>query len=156
MASESVRLLASRGFSNWLNKTTFKAAANVLPDLLQSSGLQSFFRHQGLTWTSIPPYSPSQGGAWESLIKVFKRTLTNTVNLIHLQTHTCGASDVHFELYTLVNDRHLTAQSDDPLHYNAISLSSLLTPSLDPVSPIGKVHNRDHLRHDYKYNCSLA
>ena len=81
------------------NGTTFKAAANVLPELLQSSGLQSFFRHQGLSWEFIPPYSPSQGGAWESLTKVFKRTLTNKVNLTS-QTHTCGALDVHFERYT--------------------------------------------------------
>ena len=128
----------------------------MLPEVPQSSGLQSFFRHQGLTWEFIPPYSPSQGGAWESLIKVFKRTLTNTVNLIHrkptlveLQTYTSNAT-------RLVNDRPLTAQSDDPLDYNAISPSSLLTPSLDPVLPIGQVHDRDHLRRDYRYNCSLA
>ena len=63
------------------NGTTFKAAANVLPQLLHSEDLQSFFRKKGFSWEFIPPYSPSQGGAWESLIKVFKRTITNTVDL---------------------------------------------------------------------------
>jgi len=35
--------------------STFQAAANVLPELLQSSGLQSFFHNRGLTWEFIPP-----------------------------------------------------------------------------------------------------
>ena len=155
MASESVRLLASRGFKlvKWDNLQGCSKCVARSSAIFWTS---VFFQTSRLDLELIPPYSPSQGGAWESLIKVFKRTLTNTVNLIH-----CKPTLVELQTYTLnstrlVNDRHLTAQSDDPLHYNAISLSSLLTPSLDPVLLIGKVHNRDHLRCDYRYNCSLA
>ena len=45
------------------NGTTFKAAAHVLPELLQPDEFQSFLRRKRITWEFIPPYSPSQGGA---------------------------------------------------------------------------------------------
>ena len=138
------------------NGTTFKAAANVLPQLFHSEELQSFFRKNTLPWEFIPPYSPSQGGAWKSLIKVFKRTLTNTVypterkpTIVELQTYISNVTRI-------VNDRPLISQSDDRLDYNAITSSSLLTPSLDPALPIGHPHTTDHLRLDYRYNAVLA
>ena len=40
------------------NGTTFREAANVLPQLLHSEELQSFFRIKRLSWEFIPPYSP--------------------------------------------------------------------------------------------------
>ena len=138
------------------NGSTFKAAAHVLPELLQSQGLQSFFRQKELTWEFIPPYSPSQGGAWESLIKVFKQTLLKTVNLTHSRPTLVELQTYISNTTRLVNDRPLTSQSDDPRDYNAISPSSLLTPSLDPVVPIGQPHHKDHLRRDCRYNCALA
>ena len=138
------------------NGSTFKAAAHVLPELLQSQGLQSFFRQKELTWEFIPPYSPSQGGAWESLIKVFKQTLLKTVNLTHRRPTLVELQTYISNTTRLVNDRPLTSQSDDPRDYNTISPSSLLTPSLDPVVPIGQPHHKDHLRRDYRYNCALA
>ena len=115
-----------------------------------------FFRSRGLSWEFIPLYSPFQGGAWESLIKVFKRTLTNTANktqrkstLVEQQTYVSNATRP-------VNDRPLTSQSDGPQDYNAVSPSSLLTALLDPVSLIGQAHDRDHLRRDYRYSSALA
>ena len=137
------------------NGTTFKAAAHVLPELLEADKLQSFFRKKKISWEFIPPYSPSQGGAWESLIKVFKRTLIQvtkfprTPTLVELQTYICNATRI-------VNDRPLTPLSDDPRDYTAISPSSLLTPLNDPHTPLGQPHNKDHLRRDYRYNISLA
>ena len=137
------------------NGTTFKAAAHVLPELLEADKLQSFFRKKKISWEFIPPYSPSQGGAWESLIKVFKRTLIQitkfprTPTLVELQTYICNATHI-------VNDRPLTPLSDNPRDYTAISPSSLLTPLNDPHTPLGQPHNKDHLRRDYRYNISLA
>ena len=137
------------------NGTTFKAAAHVLPELLEADKLQSFFRKKKISWEFIPPYSPSQGGAWESLIKVFKRTLIQvtkfprTPTLVELQTYICNATRI-------VNDHPLTPLSDDPRDYTAISPSSLLTPLNDPHTPLGQPHNKDHLRRDYRYNISLA
>ena len=91
------------------NGSTFKVAAHILPDLLSSDDLQSFFRQKGISWEFIPPYSPAQGGAWESLVKVFKKTLLQvassshrTPNLMELQTY---ASNTTY----LVNNRPLTS-----------------------------------------------
>ena len=79
------------------------------------------------------------------MVKVFKRTFLQTVNL-----NQCKPTLVELQTYVsnstrLVNNRPLTSQSDDPYDFNAISPSSLLTPSLDPVLPIGQAHCTDHL-----------
>ena len=130
------------------NGSTFKAAASVLLGLLQSQALQSFFRQKELTWEFIPSYS--QGGARESLIKVFKQTLLKTVNLTHRRPTLVELQTYISNNTRLINDRPLTSQSDDLRDHNSISPSSLLTPSLDPVVPTGLPHHRDHLRRDYR------
>ena len=138
------------------NGSTFKAAAHILPELLQSKGLQSFCRQQGISWEFIPPYSIAQGEAWESLVKVFKRTLLEiakflqrTPNLVELQTYIANTT-------RLVNNRPLTPLSDNPKDNNAISPSPLLTPAFHPHTPIGTPHNNDHLRRDSRFNAVIA
>ena len=138
------------------NGATFKAAADILPKLLKSEGLQSFCRKQGIFWEFIPPYSPAQGGAWESLVKLFKRTLLEigkftqrTPNLVELQTYISNATH-------LVNNRPLTPLSDDPSDHTAISPSSLLTPAFHPDSPVGTPHDRDQLRRDFRFNIAIS
>ena len=76
------------------NGSSFMVAAHILPDLLSSNDLQSFFRQKGISWEFIPPYSPARGVAWEALVKVFKKTLLQvassshrTPNLMELQTY---------------------------------------------------------------------
>ena len=126
------------------NGTTFKATAHVLFELLQTDEVQSFLRKKKISWEFIPPYSPSQSGAWEFLIKVFKRTLTQvtksprTPTLVELQTHICNAT-------RLVNHRPLPSLSDNPHLYTEITPSSLLTPLNHPHTPLGQPHNKDHL-----------
>ena len=131
------------------NGSTFKAAAHTLPDLLSSDDLQSFFRQKGISWKFIPPYSPAQGEAWESLVKIFKKTLLQvassshrTPNLMELQTYVSNTT-------YLVNNRPLTSTSDDPRDHTAITPASLLTPYFHPHSAIGTPHDKDHLRRDY-------
>ena len=138
------------------NGSTFKAAAHILPDLLSSDDLQSFFRQKGISWEFIPPYSPAQGGAWESLVKVFKKTLLQvassshrTPNLMELQTYVSNTT-------YLVNNRPLTSTSDDPRDHTAITPASLLTPYFHPHTPIGTPHDKDHLRRDYRFNVGIA
>ena len=120
------------------NGSTFKAAANILPELLQSDGLQSFCRKKGISWEFIPPCSPVLGEAWESLVKVFKRILLEVVkftqrtpNLVELQTYISNTT-------RLVNDRPLTSLSDDPKDHTAITPSSLLTPAFCPLTPLAQ------------------
>ena len=138
------------------NGSTFKAAAHILPDLLSSDDLQSFFRQKGISWEFIPPYSPAQRGAWESLVKVFKKTLLQvassshrTPNLMELQTYVSNTT-------YLVNNRPLTSTSDDPRDHTAITPASLLTPYFHPHTPIGTPHDKDHLRRDYRFNVGIA
>ena len=128
------------------NGSTFKAAANVLPNLLESDKLQTFFRRKCPTREFILPYSPAQGGAWESLIKVFKRTLMKVTDLSHrtpsfieLQTYISNTA-------RLVNNRLLKSLSNNSRNFNAISPSSLLTPAFHPNTPVGKPHDKNDLR----------
>ena len=82
------------------NGSIFKAAARIFPELLQSQGLQSFFRQKEYTWEFIPPNSPYQGGSWESLVKVFKQTVLKTVNLTR-----CWPTLVELQTYISNNTR---------------------------------------------------
>ena len=75
------------------NGSTFHAAASVLPPLLSSTELHNSLHKRNISWVNIPPYAPSQGGAWESMVKLFKTSLTRVMNeirrkpsLIELQT----------------------------------------------------------------------
>ena len=138
------------------NAQTFKAVATLPPELLESDGLQSFFHKKGLSWEFIPPYSPAQGRFWESMIKVFKRTLSQVAklsngmpNLIELQTYVLNST-------RLVKERPLTPLSDDPKDYSTITPSSLLNPAFQPSTPVGAPHDKDDLKHDYHFNVALV
>ena len=37
-----------------------------------------------------------------------------------------------------------------------VTPASLLTPSFDIYSPVGRAHDHDHLRRDYRFNLDLA
>ena len=89
------------------NGSTFCAAADQLPKMLGSNEFQNCLRKQNINWVRIPPYAPSQGGSWESLVKLFKSALFKVVDntrrmpsLIELQTFFSDAERI-------VNDRPL-------------------------------------------------
>ena len=70
-------------------------------------------------------------------------------SLIELQTFTLDA-------VRIVNDRSLTAVSDEPNDLAPIFPSSFLGQQLSPYSPIDIFHDRGDLRRDYLYNANLA
>ena len=83
------------------NAPTFKAAANLLPQLLNSNEFGNTLRKKNINWVNIPPYAPSQGGSWESLVKLFKGVLNRVMgevrrrpNLIQLQTFSQTLSEL--------------------------------------------------------------
>ena len=138
------------------NGSTFQAASKVLPDLVKSPKLKNALRKKGINWEFIPPYAPSQGGSWESMVKQIKRILQRTLDpaahtpsLIELITFCSNAVRV-------VNERPITALSEDPRDCTVVTPASLLTPGFHPYSPVGSVHERDHLRRDYKFCVALA
>lgn len=132
------------------------AAADILPTLLSSTDFHNSMRKRSINWVRIPPYAPSQGGSWESMVKLFKSSLKRVLDLtrrkptlIELQTFTLDA-------VRIVNDRPLTAVSDQPNDLAPICPSSFLGQQLSPYSPIGTFHDRGDLRRDYLYNANLA
>ena len=56
----------------------------------------------------------------------------------------------------VVNERPLKALSDDPRDFAVVTPASLLTPAFDPYIPVGRAHDWDHLRRDYKFNVAVA
>ena len=138
------------------NGSTFIAAADILPTLLSSTDFHNSLHKRSINWVRIPPYAPSQGGSWESMVKLFKssskRVLDSTrrkPSLIELQTFTLDA-------VRIVNDRPLTAVSDKPNDLALICPLSFLGQQLSPYSPIGTFHDRGDLHRDYVYNANLA
>ena len=138
------------------NGLTFHAAASVLPSLLSSTEFHNSLRKRNISRMNIPPYTPSQGVAWESMVKLFKTLLTRVMNeirrkpsLIELQTFTSDA-------VRIVNDRPLTTVSDKPNDLAPLCPSSFLGQQLAPYTPVGTFYDRGDLRRDYLYDATLA
>ena len=69
--------------------------------------------HQ-IIWVRIPSYAPSQGGAWEIMVKLFEKALNQTIEntrrtpaIIELQTFV-------IEAVRIVNDRPLLQLAISP------------------------------------------
>jgi len=138
------------------NGKIFYAAEKQLPLLLDSTEFHNSLRKRNINWVRIPPYSPSQTGSWESMVKLLKNALTQVMgearrrpSLIELQTF---ASDA----IRIVNDRPLTILSDKPNDLMSLSPSCFLGQQLAPNSPVSAFHEKGDLRRDYVYNATLA
>ena len=138
------------------NGSTFSAAADRLPSLLDSTGFKNSLRKRGINWVKIPPYAPSQGGSWEIMVKLFKNALGRVLqdvrrrpSLIELQTFVSDA-------VRIVNDRPLTTVSSHPNDLAPISPSSFLGQLLAPNTPLSAFHDQGDLRRDYQFNVHLA
>ena len=137
--------------------TTFQAAAKTPPKLLHTTEFRNAFCKIGVLWQFIPPYAPSQGGAWESMVKQFKLILQRILdsskhipNLMELITF-CSNS------VRVVNEQPLTVVSGDHRDNTVLTPTSLLTTGLDPYTPVGRAHDKDkQLRSDYRFNLALA
>ena len=76
--------------------------------------------------------------------RILQRTLetaTHKPSLMELITFCSNAVRV-------VNKRTLTALSNDSIDLAVVTPASLLTPAFDPYTPVGRAHDRDHLRRD--------
>ena len=138
------------------NGSTFRAAGDRLPNSLGSMEFHNALRKSDVNWIRIPPYAPSQGGAWEIMVKLFKKTLNQTIKntrrtptIIELQTFV-------IEAVRIVNDRPLTTVSDQPNHLSPKTPSSFLGQNLSPNTPICGFHDKEDLRKDFLYDATLA
>lgn len=138
------------------NGKTFCAAEKQLPELLESTEFHNAIRKRNVNWVRIPPYSPSQGGSWESMVKVFKKAFyqvmgdaRRTLSLIELQTFISNA-------VRIINDRPLTSVSDKPNDLSSITPACFLGQQLAPNTPVSAFHEKGDLRRDFIYNATLA
>ena len=90
------------------------------------------------------------------MVKLFRTALRQVVGharrlptLIELQTFTLDA-------VRMVNDRPLTALSDQRNDLLPITPSCFLGQGLAPNTPFGKFHDKGYLRWNYTYNATLA
>ena len=138
------------------NGSSFQAASKALPDLLKSPELRNLLREKGIRWEFILPYAKEHGGSWKSMVKQVKRILQRTLetsthkpSLMELITFCSNAVRV-------VNERPLTALSDDSRDFAIVTPASLLTLAFDPYTPVRRTYDRNHLRRDYRLNVALA
>ena len=61
------------------NGKSFCAAEKQLPLLLDSTEFHNSLRKRSVNWVRIPPYSPSQAGSWESMVKLIKTALSQVL-----------------------------------------------------------------------------
>ena len=138
------------------NASTFRAASDKLPKLLSSTEFCNALRRTNINWIFIPPYAPSQGGSWESMVKLFKNVLGWVLEQIRRKPSLIELQTFFSDAVRIVNDRPLTTPSDQPDDLCPITPSSFLGQHLAPNTPICDVHDRGDLRRDYTFNSTLA
>ena len=108
------------------NGSTFTAASNRLSELLGSTGFHKGLRKRNINWVRIPPYAPSQGGSWESLVKMFKFALFRVLDKTRRMLSLIELRTFFSDFVRIVNDRPLTTLSDQPNDLAPICPSSFL------------------------------
>lgn len=116
------RFIARRGLPSNIysdNGSNFKGAFNELSELYAfiqnpstNSQIHASMSEQNVNWHFIPPYTPHQGGLWESHVKIVKRNLL----------HAMGNQQFTFEEFSTaltvieacVNSRPICYVSNDP------------------------------------------
>ena len=138
------------------NGSTFHAAASILPSLLSSTEFHNSLRKRNILWLNIPLYAPSQRGAWESMVKLFKTLLTQVMNKIRWKPSLIKLQTFMSDAVRIVNNRPLTTVSNKPNDLASLCLSSFLGQQLTPYTPVGTFHDQGDLRRDYLYNTTLV
>ena len=93
--------------------------------------------HQNFTWRYTPEHAPWYGAVYERMIRTIKETLRKVLGkklltFFELQVVLC-------EVEAMINDRPLTATSNDPMNWTAVTPSMLLNGYLLSQLPIGEM-----------------
>ena len=128
------KFISRRGLPHTMNSDNglnFVGASNdlkQLQDFLRKSTtqeeIQQYFLRQEIEWKFIPPRAPQHGGLWEAGVKSMK----------HHFTRIAGNSLLTFEEFdqlkakieAVLNSRPLTALSDDPNDFSALTAGHFL------------------------------
>ena len=90
------------------------------------------------------------------MVKQVKRILQRTLETAAYKPSLMELITFCSNAVRVVNERPLTALSDDPRDFAVVTPASLLTPAFDPHTPVGRAHDRDHLKRDCRFNVALA
>ena len=104
------RFSARRGIPRLVtsdNASTFKAASKILLKLIKSSKVQAYSASKNITWRFLLEKAPWQGGCFEHLIRIVKRTLKKSLGNAFLS---------YEEFQTVVTDVECTVNSQ-PITY---------------------------------------
>ena len=131
------------------NGKSFCAAEKQLPLLLDATKFHNSLLKRSINWVRIPPYSPSQAGSSESLVKLIKTALSQVLGearrlpcLIEWQTFVSDA-------IRIVNYLPLTTLSDTPNDLTPLTPSCFLGQHLSPNTPVSTLHDEKDLRLDF-------
>ena len=102
------------------NASTFKAASKILLKLIKSSKMQAYFASKNITWKFLLEKAPWQGGCFERLIRIVKRTLKKILGNAFLS---------YEELQTVVTDVECTVNSRPITYLYSNEQIKPLTPS---------------------------
>ena len=117
------RFSARRGLPRLVtsdNASTFKAASKILLKLIKSSMVQAYFASKNITWKFLLEKVPWQGGCFERLIRIVKRTLKKILGNAFLS---------YEELQTVVTDVECTVNSRPITYVYSNEQIEPLTPS---------------------------
>ena len=121
--------------------STFHAAASVLLPLLSSTEFHNSLRKRNILSVNIPLYTPSQGGACKSRVKLFKTSLTWVMNKIYWKPSLIELQTFMPDAVRIVNDQPLTTVSDKPNDLAPLCATSFLGQQLAPYVPEGTFHD---------------
>eukprot|EP00117_Sycon_ciliatum_P018644 scpid5610/ scgid2568/ len=112
------RFVARRGVPRLLysdNASQFKAASGVLDQLWSTvatdPGVANYFTSQGITWKFTTAFAPWQGGVYERMVGLVKRSLRKALGRQHLRLDQLAT--LLAEAEAAVNSRPLTSVTAD-------------------------------------------
>lgn len=137
------RLISRRGIIKEIhsdNAKNFLGTKNEIEEFkkfIRSSSFEDdiklFCLENQVEWRFISPYSPAQGGIWESAVKSvkhhLKRTVTSTLTFEEITT-------LVIQIEAILNSRPLTPISTDPEDLNALTPGHFLIGDAITTQPI--------------------
>ena len=113
------RLVSRRGLCTNIysdNGKNFVGAAGELKSLITNiqcdKDFQTFCLNNYIQWHFIPPFTPNQGGLWESVVKSMKRHLVKIIGLQHLTYE--NMYTILCQVEAALNSRPLVPMTQDP------------------------------------------
>ena len=126
------------------NGSNFRGADRELRDnlrCLDQDKIIDFSLQNCMTWNFIPPHAPHFGGAWESLVKSVKRSLSAILKE-QIVTDTVLRTTL-VEVEAIMNSRPLTYNSTDANDFSALTPNHFLYGGATAVTSIGKFDDQD-------------